>query len=162
MAQAAASGDDTGAAGRTRGPTWNRLEDQLGWYDRKSISCQRAFKRLKILQLVAAAAIPVAATLDAAAWITGGLGALVVVVEGIQQLGQYQQNWMNYRSTCEALKHEKFLFVAGAGHYRNAAEPERMLAERIEGLVSQEHAKWTSAREEGGGRQDDAADSSHA
>ncbi|MCA1682508.1 MAG: DUF4231 domain-containing protein [Actinobacteria bacterium] len=85
MAQAAASDDDTGAVGRTRGPTWNRLEDQLGWYDRKSISCQRAFKRLKVLQLVAAAAIPVAATLDAAAWITGGLGALVVVVEGIQR-----------------------------------------------------------------------------
>jgi hypothetical protein len=133
---------------RQAGPTWDRLEDQLGWYDRKSNSSQRVFKRLKVLQLAAAACVPVAASVDAAVWITGGLGALVVVVEGIQQLGQYQQNWMNYRSTCEALKHEKYLYLADAGQYHGAEEPERMLAERIEGLVSQEHAKWTASREE--------------
>lgn len=133
---------------RQAGPTWDRLEDQVGWYDRKSASSQRVFKRLKVLQLAAAAFVPVAASVDAAVWITGGLGALVVVVEGIQQLGQYQQNWMNYRSTCEALKHEKYLYLAGAGQYHGAEDPERMLAERIEGLVSQEHAKWTASREE--------------
>ena len=134
--------------GHPSGPTWDRLEDQVGWYDRKSASSQRMFKRLKVLQLVAAAMVPVAASVDAAVWITGGLGALVVVVEGVQQLGQYQQNWTNYRSTCEALKHEKYLYLAGAGHYHGADSPKPMLAERIEGLVSQEHAKWTSAREE--------------
>lgn len=138
----------TGDAGLRSGVTWDRLEDQVGWYDRKSASCQRMFKRLKVLQLVAAAMVPVAAGVDAAAWLTGGLGALVVVVEGIQQLGQYQQNWASYRSTGEALKHEKYLYLAGAGHYYAAEDPGRMLAERIEGLVSQEHAKWTAAREE--------------
>lgn len=92
----------TGRAGRPSGPTWDRLEDQVDWYDRKSASSQRISKRLTVLQLVAAAMVPVAATVDAAAWMTSGLGALVVVVEGIQQLGEYQQNWTNYRSTCEA------------------------------------------------------------
>lgn len=144
----------TGDAGAPSGPTWERLEDQVGWYDRKSASSQRVFTRLKVLQLVAAAMVPVAASVDAAVWITGGLGALVVVVEGIQQLGQYQQNWTNYRSTCEALKHEKYLYLARAGHYHGSDDPERMLAERIEGLVSQEHAKWTAAREENTTHQD--------
>jgi hypothetical protein len=131
-----------GAGGHPAGPTRDRLEDQVDWYDRKSASNQRMFKRLKVLQLVAGAMVPVAASVNAAAWITGGLGALVVV-ESIQQLGQYQQNWTNYRSTCEALKHEKYLCLAEAGHYHASGNPERMLAERIEGLVSQEHAKWT-------------------
>ena len=144
----------TGAARHPSGPTWDRLEDQVDWYDRKSASNQRVFKRLKVLQLVAAAMVPVAASVDAAVWITGGLGALVVVVEGIQQLGQYQQNWTNYRSTCEALKHEKYLYLAEAGHYHASENPERMLAERIEGLVSQEHAKWTAAREENAAHED--------
>lgn len=143
--------------GPPSGPTWERLEDQVGWYDRKSASSQRVFKRLKVLQLAAAALVPVAASVHAAVWITGALGALVVVVEGIQQLGQYQQNWMNYRSTCEALKHEKYLYLAGAGHYHGSEDPERMLAERIEGLVSQEHAKWTTAREETTTQDDEAA-----
>jgi hypothetical protein len=137
---------DVGAT--SRGPTWDRLEDQVAWYDRKSASNQRAFKRLKVLQLVAAAMVPVVASVHAFVWITGGLGAMVVVVEGIQQLGQFQQNWMTYRSTCEALKHEKYLYLANAGPYHASEDPQRVLAERIEGLVSQEHAKWTAAREE--------------
>ncbi len=28
-------------------PVWARLEDQLGWYDRKSGRCQRKFKGVK-------------------------------------------------------------------------------------------------------------------
>jgi len=143
----ASASEDAGRDGPA-GPTWDRLEDQVDWYDRESAASQRAFKRLKVLQLAAAAMVPVAASVHAPVWITGGLGALVVVVEGMQQLGQYQQNWTNYRSTCEALKHEKYLYLAGAAHYHRADDPERMLAERIEGLVSQEHAKWTATREE--------------
>jgi hypothetical protein len=146
---------DVGAS--SRGPTWDRLEDQVAWYDRKSASDQRAFKRLKVLQLVAAAMVPVVASVHAPVWITGGLGAMVVVVEGIQQLGQFQQNWMNYRSTCEALKHEKYLYLADAGPYHAAEDPQRVLAERIEGLVSQEHAKWTAARDEKTARQDEGS-----
>jgi hypothetical protein len=75
---------------------------------------------------------------------TATLGAIVVLLEGVQQLYQWQTNWLQYRSTAEALKHERYLFLAGAGPYRR---PDRrlVLAERVEGLVSQEHAKWTEA-----------------
>jgi Protein of unknown function (DUF4231) len=132
----------------TTGPTWDRLEDQLGWYDRKSIAAQRMYKRLKLVQLAVTAAVPVAAASDAKAWVTAALGAIVLVLEGLQQLGQYQQNWIAYRSTCESLKHEKYLYLAHAGPYADAASATRTLAERLEGLVSQEHAKWISAREE--------------
>jgi hypothetical protein len=125
-----------------------RLEDQIGWYDRKSRHNQRWFKRLKVCQLVAAAGIPVAAGASAPAWLTGGAGAFIVVLEGLQQLQQYQQNWTTYRSTCERLKHEKFLFAARAGPYATVPDPEPLLAERVEGLVSQEHAAWVSHREE--------------
>jgi hypothetical protein len=130
------------------GPTWERLEDQLGWYDRKSTAAQHAYKRLKVAQLVVAAAVPVAAAADAVAWLTAALGGVVLVFEGLQQLGQYQANWTAYRSTCEQLKHEKYLYLAQAGPYADAESPERALAERLEGLVSQEHAKWVSSREE--------------
>jgi hypothetical protein len=60
---------------------------------------------------------------------------------------QYQQNWITYRSTCERLRHEKFLFAAGAGPY-TVARAEALLAERVESLVSQEHAAWVSQRED--------------
>src|SRR3954447_19144788 len=44
-------------------PAWTRLVDQLAWYDRKSVPAQRAFKRLKVIEVVLAAAIPVVAGL---------------------------------------------------------------------------------------------------
>jgi hypothetical protein len=97
-----------------------------------------------------AGAIPIFAALRAPVAIGGALGSLVVVVEGFQQLNQYQQNWTTYRSTSEALKHEKFLYLASAGPYASALDPPALLAERIEGLISQEHAKWVSATEEVG------------
>lgn len=128
--------------------TFERLEDQIAWYDSKSALNQRRFKWVKAAQMIAAAAVSVVAAVDGPSYIPAILGALVVVLEGFQQLNQYQQNWITYRSTCEALKHEKYLFLAKAGPYSVESDGRAVLAERIEGLISQEHAKWTSARQE--------------
>lgn len=100
-----------------------------------------------------AAAVPVAVTIHAPGTVTASLGALVVVLEGVQQLFQWQTNWVLYRSTHEALKHEKYLYLAQAGPY-SGLERHRVLAERIEGLISQEHAKWTEGRHQAGQESD--------
>lgn len=73
---------------------------------------------------------------------------VIVVIEGVQQLNQFEANWISYRFTCEALKHEKYLYLAQAGPYGATEKPLALLAERIEGLVSQENAKWVSSREQ--------------
>lgn len=130
------------------GATWNRLQDQLEWYGTKSTNNKRAYMGMKVLQLVAAALVPVMASVHAAVWVTGGLGAVVVVLEGIQQLGQFHANWINYRATAEALNHEKYLYLAAAGPYEQGAEPKRVLAARIESLMATEHTQWTSGRQQ--------------
>ena len=80
-------------------------------------------------------------------WVTGGLAALIVVLESVQHLYQFQEHWITYRSTAEALKHEQYLYLAKAGPY-TGEDRHHQLAERIEGLVSQEHAKWTTSHRE--------------
>ena len=130
-------------------PTLQRLEEQINWYDRKSNYNQQVYKGLKVIEIVAAALVPLAAGLHLPAVVTGSLGVLIAVLEGLLQLNQYQHNWISYRSTCETLKHEKFLYLATAGPYSTAATAHALLAERIESLVSQEHAKWTTGKEEG-------------
>jgi hypothetical protein len=125
-------------------PTWERLEDQLSWYDRKSRDNQRRYKWLKLLELAIAAALPVVAALNSPIWVTGGLAAVIVLLEGAQHLYQFQEHWITYRSTAEALKHERYLYLATAGPY-GSEDRHRQLAERLEGLVSQEHAKWTAS-----------------
>ena len=131
----------------TSGPTWQRLLEQIAWYDRKSIAAQRWFKRLKLVELVAAASLPPIVGLSSPRWIAAVTASLIVVLEGCQHLYQWHDQWNSYRSTCEALRHEQYVFLAGAGDYATAPNPTALLAERIEGLVSQEHAKWTAAQQ---------------
>jgi len=128
--------------------TMARLEDEISWYDRRSGYNQKVYKILKFATVAFAAVVPVAAALTAPAWVTGGLGVLIILVEALQQMNQYHHNWISYRSTCESLKHEKYLYVATAGPYATADTPLRLLAERVESLVSVEHAKWVSVEEQ--------------
>jgi hypothetical protein len=124
--------------------TWERLEDQLRWYDGKAVRNQRRYKWLKVLEIAVAAALPVVAALHSPVWVTGGLGAVVVVLEGVQHIFQFQENWITYRTTAEALRNERYLYLAKAGPYAGEGR-DRVLAERIEVLLSQEHTKWASA-----------------
>jgi hypothetical protein len=128
--------------------TMARLEDEISWYDRRSGYNQQVYKVLKFATVALAAIVPLAAALHAPAWVTGGAGVLIILVESVQQMNQYHHNWISYRSTCEALRHEKFLYAATAGPYATVENPLRLLAERVESLVSQEHAKWVSVEEQ--------------
>lgn len=128
-------------------PTFRRLEDQISWYDKKSVSNQHWNRGLKILEIILAAFIPFLAGFKVNLLVTGGAGVSIVVLEGMQQLFQFHNNWINYRSTCENLKHEKYLWLAKAGPYLNAKNPDAVLADRIESLISQEHAKWIAGQE---------------
>ena len=57
----------------------------------------------------------------------------------------FHENWISYRSTCEQLKHEKYLCLAEAGPYRDE-DRDRLLAERVEEQISREHTQWTAGR----------------
>lgn len=128
--------------------TMERLIDQIEWYDKKSSFNQRCFKSLKVAEIIAAAIIPFAASFSICAFFTGGLGVLIVVLEGLQSINQFHHNWITYRSSCEELKHEKHLYLAKAGPYIDTTKADVMLAERVESLISREHAKWVSTRKQ--------------
>jgi Protein of unknown function (DUF4231) len=87
------------------------------------------------------------AGMGVSAWITGGLGSAIVVMEGVQQLYQFQEHWIAYRSTWEGLRREQLLYEARASDYASAASPPTLLAERVEALVAREHSRWVSAQE---------------
>src|SRR5215469_241211 len=86
-------------------PIMVRVDDQVAWYDRMSIANQRAYKRIGV-EIFAAAIIPFLVALGRPyiGVVTGGLGVLITVLEAMLHLNKYQQNWIDYRSTCEALK----------------------------------------------------------
>ncbi|MEM6900752.1 MAG: DUF4231 domain-containing protein [Pseudomonadota bacterium] len=140
--------DNSGAADNSGYP---RLEDKIAWYDKRSLSAQRYFMAIKTAQIVVAALIPVTALIDRENnSIPGILGAVVLILEGLQELGMFRQNWQKYRSSCEALRHEKYLYLAVAGPFAGLADDERMrlLAERVEQLIALEHSNWVAQFED--------------
>ena len=121
-----------------------RLDDQLNWYEKRSKTAKQAYQILKLAQIVIAAAIPIVVAAHGSAVIAAVLGGVIVILEGAQQLFQFQQNWIRYRGTAEALRHEKFMYQALAGAYAGADAPIRRLAEAVEALVSAETTSWTT------------------
>ena len=133
--------------------TLARLDDQAKWYGARSKRAQRLYKWIKGIEIVAAALIPFFTGLQFKHFelIVGSLGVMITILEGILQLNQYQQIWTMYRATSEALTHEKYLYLAGAGPYgAEGIKPAVLLAERIETIMSQENTKWVSVQEQGG------------
>ena len=121
-----------------------RLAEQIRWYDSQAKRQQGLYRGIKLVQILAAAAIPVLATLHASAWLTGSFGSAIVVLEGVQQLYQFHEYWISYRTACEALRSEMFLYEARAGHYRSEPDAQSLLAEQIQRITSEEGGRWSS------------------
>lgn len=124
----------------------DRVEDQIEWYDKKSQGAQRWFKGLRIIEIFAAAAIPIFAGFGGGApasiWIIGILGALITILTSAMSLYQFQEKWIEYRTTCESLKHEKFIYLARAEPY-NEGDPFELFVQRVESLISKENSSWS-------------------
>src|SRR5438270_3950378 len=122
-----------------------RLQDQIDWYDRKSQIAQKWFKRLRGIELIAATAIPLLAGYSSnsvyLSLAVGFVGVLVAVAAGLLSLNQFQERWVEYRTTSEALKREQYLFLAGADPY-DGEHPFPLLVERVESLIAKETSAW--------------------
>ena len=125
----------------------NRLDDQIDWYDRKSVQNQKWFKRLQVTSIIAAASIPflsgyITETSLVLKISTGVLGLLVAAITAVLGLYKFQENWLEFRTTCETLKHEKYLFLTGTDPY-DSEHSFQLLVQRVEGLISKENTNWS-------------------
>lgn len=119
-----------------------RLDNQINWYDKKSVYCQKVYKRSKSAQIILSALIPFAAGyVKEIPWFTiviSVIGVLITCIEGILSLGKYHENWIEYRGICETLKREKYMYLGRAGIYSENSNFE-VLVERIETIISKEN-----------------------
>lgn len=124
----------------------DRLDDQIDWYDKRSQTNQRWFKSLRIAEIICAALIPfIAGMLEAIPYgqlIIGTLGVIIAISAGLSSLNKYQENWLTYRTTCETLRHEKFLFLTGCYPYDGDSMFNKFV-ERVESLISKENSQWS-------------------
>lgn len=121
-----------------------RVDDQISWYDNKSGRSKKGYVGLRLIEIGSAAAIPFLAGFDQyphALFAVGVLGIVVSICAATTSLLQLQEHWIEYRTTAESLKKEKYLYVTQTEPYH---EPDRfgLLVQRIETLVSKENTNW--------------------
>jgi hypothetical protein len=132
----------------------NRLEDQIKWYDGKSSKNQKVFKRLQLVTIVAAACIPfisgyLSSGPDYLKYVVGILGMLVAIATAVNSLYKFQENWIAYRTTCESLQHEKYLYTTSTKPY-TGTDAFNLLVERVELLISKENSSWAEVTKKSG------------
>lgn len=124
----------------------DRLDDQINWYSEKSQWHQKWFKRLRAIEFLFATSIPflvsyITPETGILRLVVGAMGIVVALISGLVTLHRFQENWIEYRTTAETLKHEKFLFLTQAPPYEGD-NPFQLLVERVESTISKENTNW--------------------
>ncbi|NTK29028.1 DUF4231 domain-containing protein [Enterococcus faecium] len=130
----------------------NRVDNQIDWYDKKSEESKKLYKRCTYLILGSSAVIPFFAALTIKPFWTklfvSFLGIITTISQGIINLNDYNTNWIEYRTVCETLKKEKYMYLTRSGVYQNEEERFNFFAERIESIISQENLNWASIKKD--------------
>jgi hypothetical protein len=123
-----------------------RYEGQVKWYDRRSILNQRLYRYLQWTIIILAAIDPVLIlSKENYLQILGAVFAiLIAIISAAQKTFKYQENWINYRTTCEMLKKEKVYYDHKIHEYSDLKDPESYFVSRVEKLISRENTYWVS------------------
>jgi hypothetical protein len=120
---------------------WAEFCGQFRSYDRNARKNRLAYQCSKVSAIVIAAAVTVCAAIGVLAWVTATLAALVVVLEGLQQMFQWQRNWIEYRRTAETMRQHGLAFAARTGAYAGDERRER-LAGLLREMALTENQAW--------------------
>lgn len=124
------------------------FEPQFNWYDTKAASNKRYHRVMKVTEITLAATLPVSVSLFPVTSSQFWQGAIIVaavlliIIEALESYLNYYRKWMNYRTTAEGLRREKFAYKTRTGEYEDAENPQRVFVQRVMDLTSQENRYW--------------------
>jgi Protein of unknown function (DUF4231) len=124
---------------------------QIDWYDIHAMRYRYSYLGLQTALLVFAALTAVLTTVHLwrieevhhwLAYLPVLTSLAVVILAGILNLFSFQEQWLNYRASCEKLRREVRLFQLRGDAYAEASNPEQVFAERAESIIAGENALW--------------------
>jgi hypothetical protein len=126
-----------------------RYEPQINWYDKKSMWNQKMYRYLQWSVIILAAITPVLVAVEdikVIHWTAVFIAVLVAIGTSVLKTFKYQENWINYRTTCETLRKEIHFYQVGVGDYRDSEDREALFVERVESLISRENTMWLTTQ----------------
>lgn len=123
-----------------------RLDPEIKWYSTKSSINQKRYKTCQIIEIILATLIPLLSSYSSnkyIAFIVGLFGAVIAIIESISKLYKFHENWIQYRTTAEMLKHEKYLYITHSHPYTLTEETiDNIFIRNVEEIISSESKSW--------------------
>jgi hypothetical protein len=123
---------------------WQHLHAEFAWYHKAATRTRLGYQSTKTVSIAVAATVPALAAADAPPVWTASFAAVVVVLEGVQQLFQLHTNFLSYRSSAEAIRQLAYRYAGRVGPYRDATTRREILADELHAVISDESARWSS------------------
>lgn len=120
----------------------------------KACLAKKNYNLNKYIQIIAGALIPAITPFSLVfntltfTIATSILGLLIVISQSISSIKKFHENYIQYRTTCEVLKHEKYLYLYNVEPYDNEKEPIKLLVSRVESIISNENINWQTMRQD--------------
>lgn len=124
-----------------------RVDTEIKWYSSKSKYCQKMYKAFQVTEIILAALIPVLSAYSSKRseipLIIALFGATITIIQSITKLYKFHENWIQYRTTCELLKYQKYLYLTQSYPYNKTDETiENIFIKNIENIISSENNQW--------------------
>ena len=126
-----------------------RLLVQLEYYERQSASNKRKFLGCSVVAIASSTAVPIIVIVTGERVVIAMAGALSAFAIAIQALYQWRENWLEFRSTAEALRREQMLYETRTGPYAHLSESgiAGVLTTRVEDILATEHRTWRATQQ---------------
>lgn len=113
------------------------------WYRTASIRSRRLHRSSEIAILVLSAGVPVSTVLfpGVSAW-PAVLGSLVVVVGGLRSIFHWQENYLRFSRSREAIEAERRRYHAAIGGYADPSARAASLIESVSRIEQEEMSQW--------------------
>jgi hypothetical protein len=122
----------------------SRLDYQLAYYSNKATSYKKYYNWLVAADIIISALISFTALFSTyyfTKYVIALMGVSVTVISGFLSTFQFDKKWIEYRTTAETLKHEKYAYEMGIEPY-DQENKISVLVNNIETLISKENTNW--------------------
>ena len=135
-----------------------RYRGQMEYYSKASAKNQKRYRRLQWVLIILSALTPVLAALDGTKLVPDSeplnlnlpviiISSLVAILTTGLKTFNYQELWINYRSTYEKLKPEVHYYKFNVGPYgATDIDKESLFVTRVEAILDSEHTQWPPAK----------------
>ena len=113
------------------------------WYRKAAIRSRRAHRASEILIIACAAATPISAVLASGNTVTPAiLGSLVVLITGLKNIFRWQENYLRFSRSREAIEAERRSFTIASAPYDRPEISAQLLTNAVTRIEQDEMAGW--------------------